>query len=224
MAVTPTKPSWHPLPSRHFEGGANLAVPDEVDSLSKLLNDTVTYVEDVQEQLVVHAEDVQEQIVTIHDPILVPSIEIPPPIGSKGVLSYRIMTVGTSKLFVYFKVPNWYVSGGRFHVHWTKSQDSNKAGDKVKWEIAYRVADGVTEECSIADETLSDEDTYDDAGTTTRIVYQTADMPMTGLVAGKYVTATIQAVTPAASTLSAPGMVALDFLYEAQLNREVAAV
>jgi hypothetical protein len=135
---------------------------------------------------------------------------------AKGNLVYLKMTVNTDQAYRILKIPyNFNANNGAsFHVHWTKSQDTDQSGNQVKWRIHYTVFDGKSVDASGAGATVEYEDTYDDNGTTTRVVYRTDNLPVSGLVAGYYVALRVEAVTPSGGALTEPGLVSVDFIYE----------
>jgi hypothetical protein len=64
------------------------------------------------------------------------------------------------------------------------------------------------------------EDTYDDSGTTTKIVHRTAYIPLTGFKAGHYLAIKVMAVTPQGTPLSAdPAMISCDLRYNMYINK-----
>jgi hypothetical protein len=124
------------------------------------------------------------------------------------------------RAFRIFKIPTSYVTGSAFHIHWTKGVDTNQSGSHVRWKVDYSVFDGIDDVANGAPYTFEIEDTYDDPGTTTRVVYRTSNIPLSGFVAGWYVSCFIEAISPIGSpALSGePNLFSLDLTYTATIN------
>lgn len=122
-------------------------------------------------------------------------------------------------LYGYSKIQTSYVSDASFHVHWTKNVDTNQAGATVRWVITYKVYDGSSADVSgPATGTLLLDDTYDDAGTTTRIVYRTPNAAAVGFAPGYYVGFSV-GFDPAATTLTdRPTIISCDTLTRNTIN------
>jgi hypothetical protein len=123
-------------------------------------------------------------------------------------------------LYGYSKIQTSYVSDASFHVHWTKNDDvSQPPGATVRWVITYKVYNGGSQDVSgPATGTLLLDDTYDDAGTTSRIVYRTANAPAAGFVAGWYVGFSV-GFDPAFTTLTdLPVIISCDILTRNTIN------
>lgn len=118
-----------------------------------------------------------------------------------------------------FKIPSSFVGSPSVHVHWTKSTDANEATKNVKWRVSYVVFPGDGADVNVAPTVVDLDDTYDDAGTTTRIVYRTANGALTGFVAGYYIGMKIERVAPAGTPLTAdPVLISLDMLMSESIN------
>jgi hypothetical protein len=122
-------------------------------------------------------------------------------------------------LYGYSKIQTTYISDASFHIHWTKNVDTNEAGATVRWVVTYKVYNGISQDVSgAATGTLLLDDTYVDAGTTTRIVYRTANAPAPGFVAGWYVGFSI-GFDPANTTLNdRPTIISCDILSRNTIN------
>lgn len=142
-------------------------------------------------------------------------------IGTTVVAHY---TPNTDTAYRIFKVPSNYVEGASFHVHWTKEAgaggDGDQSGNAVRWEISYTVSPGDGADINAAPTVLEVEDTYDDAGTTTRIMYGTADVAAPGFVPNYYVAMCIKAITPTGSALTCePALVTADLTFDEYINQ-----
>lgn len=125
-------------------------------------------------------------------------------------------TLNTDASFRVFKIPTDFVSDASFHVHWTKNGDADESGKVVKWKIEYTIWKGNTGE--LTSNTYSNvvefEDTYEDSGTTTRIVYRTPNLAASGFVPSYYCSTKISAVTPDGTAMaSEPVILSLDLMY-----------
>jgi hypothetical protein len=152
---------------------------------------------------------------TVHFPLVTPSdADSASTFNADGALLTQEFEVGLDATWSRFRVPAGYQSGGTMHFHWTKSGDANESGKFVKWQLSYLVFDGAAEDGAAAPTVVAVEDSYDDNGTTTRIVYQSSDVTISGLVAGKYVAVKIEAVAPAANPMASnPALFAADIVW-----------
>ena len=123
-------------------------------------------------------------------------------------------------LYAYSKIQTSYVSDASFHIHWTKNVDTDESGATIRWIITYKIFNGGSQDVSGAPTgTLILDDTYDDAGTTTRIVYRTPNAPAPGFVAGYYVGFSI-GYDPANTTLTGrPTIISCDILTRNTINQ-----
>jgi hypothetical protein len=119
-----------------------------------------------------------------------------------------------------FKIPSSYVTGSAFHIHWTKGVNTNQSGSHVRWKVDYTVFDGSTEVANGIEYTFQVEDSYEDSGTTTRVVHRTSDIPLSGFVAGWYVSCFVEAVSPVASPALSGDvhLFSVDMTYVATIN------
>lgn len=130
------------------------------------------------------------------------------------------MTLNTSKLYRIFKVPNGYISDPSFHIHWTKSGDADESTKVVLWRVSYDVWPGEGQDIAAAAATVQYEDSYDDAGTTTRVVHRTANMPAVGFLPNYYVGICVEAITPAGVAMaSAPALLSCDLVFREKFDR-----
>lgn len=139
--------------------------------------------------------------------------------GNTDNLGYQLFTVGSDNMYRTFKIPSTFTGNPSAHIHWTKSQDTDQSGNRVLWRIHYKVFDGRTQEASGAGSMVEFEDIYEDSGTTTRIVYRTDDLELSGFIPSYYVAFRIEAVTPSQDTLAEPALVSLDLIWDELINR-----
>jgi len=133
-------------------------------------------------------------------------------------------TVDNDYIIIKYRKPVDWVPGSdiRFCLNWTKSQDTDQSGNKVKWQVEYYFTDiGYDIAYATPDGTLSAEDTYDDAGTTTHIAYQ-ADNSLTILNASvqedkNFLYIKVSSITPSALTLAEPVLLTVSMRYTAYL-------
>ena len=144
----------------------------------------------------------------------------PSPIPN-GALLLLGFTLNADDAFRGFKIPTYFdgVNPPTAHVHWSKTTDANESGKAVRWRVSYWVLNGSTDDGAAAPTVVDLDDTYDDAGTTTRIVHRTPNVPLVGLVAGYYLAIKIEAVTPAGTPLAGePGLFSLDVIWDERIN------
>lgn len=195
-----------PLAQDHFEGGANLTSQQDKD-LRDIIN--------------------QLAFKNVHEGVVTPGRSDGPPgqqpqIEVKGALAYLTFTVDTDAAYRLYKIPNGFKSAPTAHVHWTKNQDTDQSTKEVRWRLTYNVFNGHSEDGADGGVvSVNLDDVYDDAGTTSRIVYCTEDVPLVGIVADYYLTMKIEAITPAGVALVEPGLVSLDLKYIIQAGTVV---
>ena len=143
-----------------------------------------------------------------------------PQIEQFGTLLALHFKQDDDKVYGYSKIPTSYVSDASFHIHWTKNVDTNQAGAKVRWEIKYNVFNGSSQDVNVGPtNTLILDDTYDDSGTTSRVVYRTPNAAAPGFVAGHYVSYEVGFVTGSDTTLSGrPAIISCDLLSRQKIN------
>jgi hypothetical protein len=167
---------------------------------------------------------------TFHVPIAGPSQADGPPgtapdVAADGALSYLHFNgpVGVQKAYRVFKVPTYFVGDPQFHVHWTKSDDVDRSTETVRWRVGYTVFDGSTEDGDGTPTYIDFDDSYDDAGTTTRIVHRTANAALSGVQPGYYVAVSVEKGTPPSGTpMAEPGVVSVDFTFTGYATRNTA--
>lgn len=169
---------------------------------------------------------------TYHEPTITPELGANPPgqqadvevIGDTIVAEF---TLNTDSAYRIFKIPSSYVSGAAFHVHWTKQSgtggNGNQFGKSVRWRITYKVFQSSVStagDISTAGTVLNLDDTYDDAGSTTRLVHRTADANATGFVAGYYLGVKLEAVTPTGTPMTCePALISMDLTFTEYINQ-----
>jgi hypothetical protein len=167
-----------------------------------------------------------------HDPVVAAHVaESAPGLGPQPVLigttlalefdnatdaAYRVMKVNSS--IVETATPQVVAPFAGFHVHWTKSVDTDESGATVRWRLSYTQANGIDEDIALITPTVVEwDDVYDDSGTTTRIVYNTGNQDAVGLITGDYIGLQLEYV-PANTTVTNPTLIALDFVWLGWLN------
>ena len=126
----------------------------------------------------------------------------------------------TERGYRIIKIPTSYVSSASFHVHWTKSGNTNESGKNVRWRVVYSVFNGASEIANVSSNSLEFEQTYLTSSTTDRVVYRTPNMDAVGFQPGYYCSMYIEATTPTGSVLTnKPALVGLDLLYRVTLNQ-----
>ena len=124
----------------------------------------------------------------------------------------------TDAAFRVFKIDYDYVSDPSFHVHWTKSDDNDRSGTYAKWRVNYRVFDGKTEDATTFSYVDTEDLEYIDSGTTSRIVYRSPNLALSGFMPGYYVAVKVQRLSPTGSALPSPSLVSMDLIYRAYIN------
>jgi hypothetical protein len=150
-----------------------------------------------------------------------------PDLGLIGTTLVAEYTVNIDTAYRLFKIPSNYISGAEFHVHWTKESgaggDGDQSGNSVRWRISYTIFESTqsaTDDISIAPTVIELDDTYDDAGTTTRLAHHTPNVAAPGFVAGHYVSVCVESVTPAGSALTCePALITADLTYTEYINQ-----
>lgn len=162
----------------------------------------------------------------VHEPTITPSRgssspgQGPTPVINNALLTLAFTPGDTSdRMYRMFKIPTNYVGEPSFHIHWTKNVNTNQSGNNARWRIAYHVFDGIDDIGNSNPQEVQYEGTYLDNGTTTRIVYRSPDLPLTGFIAGYYVTCFVEALTPTGSALSGDvGLFSVDLMYRININ------
>ena len=131
-------------------------------------------------------------------------------------------TVDNDYIVVKYRKPADWVPGSNiiFGLNWTKSQDTDQSGNKIKWQLEYFFVD-IGDDISIAtpDATLTVEQTYIDAGTTTHIGY-TANIEITSENVSDtkdYFYIKLSTITPSELTLIEPVLLTICMQYDAYL-------
>lgn len=170
-----------------------------------------------------------------HKPTLTPAISVsapglgPQPVVIGNVIGLHYDTPATDAGFRIIKIPTSLVSAGNarqvephtsFHVHWTKGVDTDQSAATVRWVLDYTVFDGRDDELTspIVSNTVNMDDTYVDAGTTTRVVYRTPDFEVTDLVAGYYLGVKVTNDSGNSTIAGGPVLVSADLLWRGWLN------
>ena len=137
--------------------------------------------------------------------------------GSTFLLTF---TPDTDDAFRQFKIPGHFSDSPAVHIHWTKTGDGDESGLAVLWRVSYHVFPGSGQDINVAPSVVETEVTYDDAGTTTRVMQRTADLELSGFVANWYCAVKVEAITPVGSPMvSEPSLFSLDLTYNERINR-----
>lgn len=162
--------------------------------------------------------DALDDPVFTHTPIVTPSVggtvpALQPTNVVVNALLLQSYTVNLDAAWRQFKIPIGFIDSASVHVHWSKTGNGNEVGKTVRWRVQYVVFNGIDEDGAGAPTTVTLDDTYLDSGTTSRIVYKTPSVAITGIVPGDYVSMKIDAVTPSGTPMaSEPGLFALDLV------------
>jgi hypothetical protein len=133
-------------------------------------------------------------------------------------LAYRVLKIPNN--LVVAGNPPAVVPRADFHIHWTKSADTDMSGATIRWQLRYTVFNGISDEIALVGSTLVEwDDTYDDAGTTTRIVHRTANSAdvSADLIPGNYIGVSVGFDT-GNTTLANPVVISADLLWKGWLN------
>ena len=171
----------------------------------------------------------------LHKPTLTADISVsapglgPQPLAIGNVITLHYDTPATDEGYRIMKIPYNMVSAGNvagvepsasFHIHWTKGVNSDESAATVRWVFEYTVFDGKDDEITspAISGLINMDDVYDDAGTTTRVVYRTVDFPVTDLVAGNYLGVKITNDAGNTTMLGGPVLVSADMLWKGWIN------
>lgn len=112
-----------------------------------------------------------------------------------GNLATMAFTNETDSIHSLFKLPDHMISGtAQVKVQFTKNTDSDISEKNVYWRLDYTAFDAVDDAAGGAGMTVIFTSSYDDSGTTTRIVYSTPTHLLTG-TAGDTVALKVQALS-----------------------------
>lgn len=118
------------------------------------------------------------------------------------------------------KIPSNYTANPALHLHWTKTSDANEQGKFARWRISYALFNGISQNINVAPTVVEYEAAYADNGTTSRIVYRSSDIPLTGVTAGYYMGLKIEAITAQGTPMaSEPALFSVDIMYDEEINR-----
>jgi hypothetical protein len=156
---------------------------------------------------------------TVHTPMVTPSRSTkvqgqePTPV-IMGLVNGLAFDAG-QRVYRNFKIPPTYINSPSFHVHWSKNGNTDQSGRDVLWRIRYHVFNGSSDEVVSAPVHEVDIlDTYQDSGTTSRVIYRTEDSPLDGFVAGYYVGMSVEYVAASTTLTVPPVLVSVDLIYD----------
>ena len=160
----------------------------------------------------------------IHTPGITPSTNStipgggPEPIAIGTLLGLHFKR-DTDLVYSYSKIQSSFLADASFHVHWTKAVDTNQAGATVRWRLRYTVFNGISQDLIAGPTgTIIWDDTYDDSGTTSRIVYRTPNIAATGFVANYYVGFELGFVAANTTLANRPVVISCDILSRNSIN------
>lgn len=165
-----------------------------------------------------------EETRTFHKPTITPSeAEVAPGAGPSPVVFGTVMGLDfdnpTDKAYRVLKIDTNFVGNASFHVHWTKSGDANESGNTVRWRLSYTVFNGNSDEVALVAPTIiTFDDTYDDSGTTSRIIHRSPNIDATGFQAGYYVGLCLDYDNANTTLASTPVAISADLLWEGTVN------
>ena len=140
----------------------------------------------------------------------------PPAKAVYGIAPALEFTVDTDHVEYKIRVPSNWVPGTDIvvHGHWTKSTaDDDQSGKFAKWQLKYLSVDE-NENVNAGESTLTVEDEYPSAVTTTQVEAITANVtiPAAALAAHNTIYLQLMAVTPAGVALDdEPAIIAVDY-------------
>jgi hypothetical protein len=170
---------------------------------------------------------------TFHEPTLTPDISVnppgqgPQPLPIGNVIGLHYDTPATDTGHRIFKVQRNLVyqdvdiaTHTSFHIHWTKAVDTDQSGATVRWVIEYTVFDGRDDDIAtpVISNTVNIDDTYDDAGTTSRIVHRSANVEVTDFIPDYYVGVKITNDAANTTLSGGPVLISADLLWRGWLN------
>lgn len=193
------------LPIEHFAGAAHVTGDD---GLYYILN-----------ELAERSRIIHEPIATAVDATTAPG-KGPNKILLNEVVIGLEFALADDVAYRLIKVQRTHVEGGNasLHVHWTKSGDNDESGKNVKWRLRWHEFDGATQDVNVTPNEAFLIDTYEDAGTTSRIVYRTSSVDV--VLTPNYYLAIALDVDAAGTTLTSnPVCVSADLLIERSINK-----
>lgn len=128
-----------------------------------------------------------------------------------------LFTKNTDAAARLFKISPGYVHGSaNFHIHWTKSTDTDDLDKTVRWRVTINTSShGNSDDLTETPTVFEVEDSYPSSDETGRIFMTTEFVPLDSVLSeGDYVSLKIEAITPlTGEELSEPVLIALDFTY-----------
>lgn len=191
---------------------------------------------DLRKDVDIGFETMEAETAIIHKPTITPAEAEPAPgLGPVPVVlgnsviglhfdnttdrAYRLMKIDTT-FVVGGDGPAGDGSNASFHIHWTKAVDTDQSGATVRWRLTYTIFDGNSDEITAGGTQgfIEWDDTYDDAGTTTRIVYRTGNEPVAGFVPGYYVGMCLEYIPASTTLVGGPVVISTDLLFRNLIN------
>lgn len=181
-------------------------------------------VEELREQVDSGFLLTEETTRTHHEAIVTPSSYKAPGAKEPELLSYGAclmlgFTVNDSQAFRRVKIPTYFSSDLKMHLHWSKSGDQNEEGKFARWRVSYLIVSGNNNDINVAPSTVEFETAYASNGTTSRIIYRSPDLVLDGAVAGYYLSLKVEAITPQGIAMaSKPSLFSADVTYKETIN------
>lgn len=140
----------------------------------------------------------------------------PPVTDVYGICHVAEFTVGSDLAYYKINIPEDLAgTTACVHFHWTRSTSgSDESGREVNWQLKYL---SVTENENVHTGESTDNilDTYLDVDTTSKIIYKTECITITGLTVGEILLMEISAIASPGTTLVKPALLEFCIVYEA---------
>lgn len=200
-----TIPGIGEVPNEYFSGGSHLTDTQ----LSAMLNSMGRATRIVHEPIA-SSNRSRSQPSAGPDPLAI------------GPVLVSEFTGPSDALYSEYRVPDTHDGVySALHVHWTKSGDAVESGNTVRWHIeVLQFSDEEDNDLTRAPTVLEFDDTYDDDGTTSRILYRTSDIAIPGgLIPGHYLGVRVSLDASGTTLSSNPALVSADLRLSKEINR-----
>lgn len=171
----------------------------------------------------------QDQTKTIHKPTITPDNSQtapglgPQPIAFGSVMGLEFDNPATDSAYRIMKIDDTFSGDGSgnnasFHIHWTKSGDVNENGNTVRWKLSYTVFNGTSDDVNATPTELIFDDTYEDSGTTSKIVHRTTNITASGFIPNYYLGVKIETMVTGSTLSSNAVLISCDLLFSNYIN------